>query len=340
VSPTRSIRAALLLFLASGLLTAGWAWRVSRPSGARVVKFAYVGSVDDPRHLSALHFKERLEAASHDSIRVELYYGAQLGGDRDAIEGVRLGTIEMTVAGAGVFATFEPRMGVTALPYLFDDFEDAWSFIDGPVNRAVEDLLTRRGIRVVAHWENGFRSITTADRPVRTPADLRGLKIRTPENPILLATLRALGANPNPLPWPEVYMALQQGAFDGEENPVPVIHAARLYEVQKYLSLTRHVYEPMPLVVSEIFWQGLSDRERELIRDAALDSQRFNRALVTRQAREEIADLRAKGMTVIQPDLAPFRAATAGVRRLFDATLGPDLVRAAYEHATPTSPAR
>jgi tripartite ATP-independent transporter DctP family solute receptor len=317
----------------SALLAAGWSWRVSRPSGAKVIKLAYVGSVDDPRHLSALHFKDALERASGGDFRVELYYGGQLGGDRDAIEGVRLGTVEMTVAGAGVFATFKPTMGISALPYLFDDFEDAWRFIDGPVNRAVEDRLIDRGIRVLAHWENGFRSITTADRPVTSPADLRGLKIRTPENPILLATLRAMGANPNPLPWPEVYMALQQGAFDGEENPVPVIHAARLYEVQGYLTLTRHTYEPMPLVVSEIFWRGLNREKRDELRAAALESQRFNRQLVTRQARELVDDLRAKGMIVIEPELEPFRAATAGVRDQFEETLGAELVRAAYASA-------
>jgi len=317
-------------FALSGLVAASWMLRVESAShDGKVMRFAYVGSADDARHLSALRFKERIERESGGTLAVELFPGGQLGGDRDAIEGVRLGTIEMTVAGAGLFANFEPSFGVTALPYLFNDFDEAWAFNDGPIGAALARRLERQNLRLLGNWDNGFRCLTNSVRPVESLDDLRSLSIRTPENPILLATLEALDARPSPLPWPELYMALQQGAYDGQENPIPTICVSRLYEVQTYLSVTNHCYEPMPLVMNETFWRSLTDGERRIVKSAARESQRFNRELVRRRTDEMLIELKRSGMIVSFPDTRPFEAATWTVHDRFASMIGPELIATA-----------
>lgn len=296
----------------------------------KVIKLSHVGSEEDARQKAALRFKEIVESETGGEIKVEAYYGGQLGGDRDAIEGVKIGTIQMTVAGAGIFANFEPKLGITALPFLFENFEEAWAFNDSDINARVSRLLTDQGMRVLAYWENGFRCLTNSVSPVTSPEDMRGLKLRTPENPIILATMKALGANPSPLPWPEVYMALQQKAFDGQENPIPIIYVHKIYEVQKYLSITNHVYEPMPLVINESFWNGLTGEQQKIIEKAALESQTYNRRMIKEQTDDMLGKLEEAGMVINHPDLKPFQEATRNVRERFVDQFGRQLIEDAY----------
>jgi tripartite ATP-independent transporter DctP family solute receptor len=297
----------------------------------KTIKLAHVGPETDARQTAGLKFKEIVESGTNGSVKVDIFFGGQIGGDRDAIEGVKLGTVEMTVAGAGIFANFEPKMGITALPFLFENFEQAWAFDDSAINAEVDkQLLQSSDIRVLAYWENGFRCLTNSARPVNSPTDVQGMKIRTPENPIILATMRAMGANPSPLPWPEVYMALQQKSFDGQENPIPLIYAAKLYEVQKHLAITNHVYEPMPLVISEKFWKRLTPSEQEVIQRAALESRDFNRQLIKSQTEEMVGKLKAAGMVITTPNLAPFREAASKVREEFVEKFGAKLIQDAY----------
>ncbi|MHC4539373.1 MAG: DctP family TRAP transporter solute-binding subunit [Planctomycetota bacterium] len=299
----------------------------------QLIRFAHVGSELDPRQESALKFKQMVESETAGAVKVEVYYGGQLGGDRDAIEGTRLGTIQMTVAGVGIFSNFEPRMGITSLPYLFDSFPQAWAFNDGTVNAQVGKLLLNHGIRVLGYWENGFRCLTNSARPVESLRDLKGMKIRTPENPVIIETIKALGANPSPLPWPEVYMALQQGAFDGQENPITIIYVHKLYEVQKYLSLTNHIYEPMPVVISETFWRSLTAEQQRIVQKAVLECQDYNRDLIRGQTKQMLQELEAKGMTISYPDLGPFRTATRNVKDLFVDRFGKELIDQAHDFA-------
>ena len=296
----------------------------------KVIKFSHVTSDQDARHLAALKFKQIVETETKNQIKVEVYFGGQLGGDLDAIEGIRLGTIQMTVAGAGIFANTEPKMGITALPFLFENFEQAWAFNDSETNAEVSQLLIPKGIRVLGYWENGFRCVTNSVRPINSPKDLQGLKIRTPENPIILETMKALGCEPSPLAWTEVYMALQQKTFDGQENPIPLIYAAKLYEVQKYLAITNHVYEPMPLVISENFWEGLTKEQQNIIQAAAIEAQTYNRQLIKKQTEEMVSELKEKGMIVTTPDLKLFKEATKTVSDKFISRFGKDLVDKAY----------
>lgn len=296
----------------------------------KVIKFSHVTSPETARHQAALKFKEIVEEKTGGTIKVEVYSGGQLGGDRDAIEGVRIGTIQMTVAGAGIFASFEPKMGITALPFLFENFEAAWAFNDSDVNAEVSDLLVNQGMRVLAFWENGFRCLTNSVRAVNSPADVKGLNIRTPQNPIILATMRSLGANPSPLPWPELYMALQQKSFDGQENPIPLIYNAKVYEVQKYLAITNHVYEPMPLVINEKFWQSLTSKQRKIVAAAIEEAKEYDRQLIKQQTDEMLEKLGQAGMIITTPDLAPFKEASKDVKNEFLDQFGAELIEAAY----------
>lgn len=299
----------------------------------KLIRFAHVGSELDPRQESALKFKQMVESETNGAVKVEVYYGGQLGGDRDAIEGIQLGTIQMTVAGVGIFANFEPQMGITSLPFLFDSFPQAWAFNDGTINAEVGKLLLNHGIRVLGYWENGFRCLTNSVRPIESLQDLKGMKIRTPENPVIIETIKALGANPSPLPWPEVYMALQQKAFDGQENPIMIIYVHKLYEVQKYLSLTKHIYEPMPVVISKTFWKSLTAEQQRIVQKAVLECQDYNRNLIGRQTEQMLQELETKGMIISYPELGPFKAATRKVKELFVDRFGKNLIDQAYDFA-------
>lgn len=324
--PTRFHRGIVVFVMVTVSLMVG----SCRKDKTKVIKFSHVGPPEDARQVTALKFKEIVENRSKGRIRVEVYYGAQLGGDRDAIEGVRLGTIQMTTAGAGIFANFEPKMGITALPYLFDNLEQAWAFNDSAVNAKVSALLLKQNMRVLANWENGFRSLTNSVKAIEHVDDLKGLKIRTPENPVILATFKALGANASPLPWAEVYMALQQGIFHGQENPIHIIFNQKIYEVQKHLALTRHIYEPMPVVISERFWSGLTPDEQVVVKDAAIQAQTFNRQFIKTQAEQMLEQMKAKGVLVTSPDLTGFREATASVYTQFIDVFGKELINDVY----------
>lgn len=320
----------ILLSSAVSLFAGGKQEGSAAAQETKLIKFSHVGPPEDARNKAALKFKEMVEQETRGAVSVQVFPSGQIGGDRDAIEGVKIGTIQMTVAGAGIFGNYEPKMGITALPFLFENFEQAWAFNDSQVNKEVSSLLENHNMVVLAFWENGFRCLTNSVKPVKTAQDVRGFKIRTPENPIILATMKALGANPSPLPWPEVYMALQQKAFDGQENPIPLIYAAKLYEVQKFLTITNHVYEPMPLVIGKNFLNGLTAQQQDVIRKSAIEARSFNRQLIKTQTDQMLGELEKAGMTVIRPDIDTFKQATKDVRLQFLGTFGEKLINDAY----------
>jgi len=318
-----------MLFACVAMVFAGGT-KETADSESKVIKISHIGTPEDARNLAALKFKKIVETKTHGEIEVQVFPSGQLGGDRDAIEGVKIGTIQMTVAGAGIFANYEPKMGITALPFLFGNFEEAWAFNDSQINKEICDLLEKQNIKVLAFWENGFRCLTNSSRQILKASDVRGLKIRTPENPVILATMKALGASPDPLPWPEVYMALQQKTYDGQENPIPLIYSAKLYEVQKYLSITNHVYEPMPLVISKSFYDSLTTEQQKIVSEAAIEAQTYNRESIKQQTDQMISELEQAGMIISQPDLDSFKQATKDVSKQFIDTFGEELINSAY----------
>ena len=236
----------------------------------------------------------------------------------------------MTCASAGIYATLAPKLGVTSLPYVFKNFEEVWAFLDSDINKQIDATLIPEGLRILGYFDNGFRCLTNSKRPINTVEDVKGLKIRTPENPVLLATINQLGASASPLPWPELYMALQQGAFDGEENPIPLIYTSKLYEVQKYLAIDNHVFDAMPVTINEKFWQGLTEKEQEIVQLAMDYAVLFNRNLVKQRTEQNVALLQAAGMEVTFPDLGPFVEATKSIADGYVDVYGKDLIEQIY----------
>lgn len=293
-----------------------------------VIKFGHGSAESNARHLSALKFKEVVERNTNGKIKVEVYPNEVLGSEREMIEAVQMNAIQVTGAGTGLYAGFDPKIGVIELPYLFDTFEEAWKVLDGPIGTELAQPLLSKGIRILAYWENGFRQVTNNVRPINTPEDFSGLKIRVPEIPISISIFKHLGANPTPMPFGELYMALRQGVIDGQENPLTNIYASKFYEVQKYLSLTKHQYSPFPVAISENFWQQLPSEYQRIIQEAANEARDYHRQLIKQDDERLVDELKSKGMEVnTPPDLTPFRQKVQGVYEEFSSTYGTDIIQ-------------
>jgi TRAP-type transport system periplasmic protein len=232
-----------------------------------------------------------------------------LGGERDMIEGLQIGSLDIVITSTGPLGNFVPEVYALDLPFLFRDYDHARAVLDGDIG---QDLLARIGennLVGLAWSENGFRQVTNSEREVRTPADLAGLKLRTMENKVHMAAFQEMGASPTPMAFPELFTALQQGVVDGQENPITVITASKFWEVQKYVSMTAHVYSPAVILASPALWGGLSDEQKGWFMQAAAASATATRAEVNRLENAGVSLLREKGMTVITDiDKAPFAA--------------------------------
>ncbi|MGR3496033.1 TRAP transporter substrate-binding protein [Citreimonas sp.] len=231
----------------------------------------------------------------------------QLGGERDMIEGLQIGSLDVVITSTGPLGNFVPQVYALDLPFLFRDYDHARKTLDGEIGQELLDEIGENQLVGLAWSENGFRHVTNAQRPVRTPEDLDGLKLRTMENRVHMAAFEGMGAAPTPMAFPELFTALQQGVVDGQENPVTVITASKFWEVQDYVSLTGHVYSPAVVLASPILFDGLTEEEQGWFMEAAKASAAATRAEVNRLEEEGVALLRENGMEVITDiDKAPF----------------------------------
>ncbi|NBI66248.1 TRAP transporter substrate-binding protein [Pseudoflavonifractor sp. 60] len=297
---------------------------VSTPASSVTLKLGFSTNEEDPRALGAKQFKEEVEEKTGGAVIVELYPSGQLGGDADLINSIALdsGTVDIIITDASNFATYEPKMGISALPFQFADFDEAWAFMDSDVETEAEAGLIPQNMRVLAHYCNGFRCVTNSKGPVNSPDDMKGMLIRTPENPVIMATMTAMGANPQPLAFNELYQALNQGTYDAQENPIPVIYNNNLYEVQEYLSVTNHIYSGMCFTIAETSWNKLSADQQAIVEAAAKASADYDRQLNKQMTDDLVSSLEAAGMKINNPDLAPFAEATASVLTDNAATYG------------------
>ncbi len=248
---------------------------------------------------AAARFAELVKERSNGRILVTVYPDGQLGkGERELLESVQQGTIDIYVGSTGPIGGFNPSIGILDIPFLFHDYGHVDKVLDGPVGQQLLDDLEKAQFKALAFWENGFRNLTNSRKGVRAPADARGLKIRTMENKVHMAAWKAVGANPVPMAWGEVYMALQQKTIDGQENPVAVIHSAKIHEVQKFLSLTQHVYSPAVLIVSLKKWQSMPGPDREMLLKTAREVAQYQRKLGRDMEEKQIAELSERGMKV------------------------------------------
>ena len=282
---------------------------------AIVLKIGVSTADTDPRNIAAKSFADEIEEKTNGAVKAEVYPAGQLGGDGQLVESMVMdaGTVDIVITDASNFGTVVPDMNISGLPFLFDGFDAAWAFMDGEVEAAAEAELLEVGIRVLAHYDNGFRCVTNSKGPVETPDDMKGMLIRTPENQVIMATMSALGANPQPLAFSELYQALQQKTYDAQENPIPVIYNNKLYEVQEYLSVTNHIYSGMCFAIAESTWNKLTAEQQEIVAAAAQASGDYDREMNRQQTEDLVANLEEAGMKINYPELAPFSAATQSV---------------------------
>jgi tripartite ATP-independent transporter DctP family solute receptor len=270
-------------------------------------------AIGNPKHEASVKFAEAVKAKSNGRIDVMVAPGAQLGDDIPMLTAMRTGTIDFSANSMGPLASVVPEFAAFGLPFLFSTLPAAWKVLDGPVGQELTKISEGKGLIVLGYWDNGIRHISNKTRPINTPADLKGLKIRTPQDPSTIEILAALGAEPQQIKFSELYVALQQGVVDGQENPLMNIWSSKLYEVQKYISYTAHKYEMTPFVMSKKTYDRLSEADRKIVREAADEATKFSRQLSLESDQKLEGELKAKGIVFNRPDLAPFAKATEPV---------------------------
>lgn len=262
------------------------------------VKIGYALAENSHYGVAAKAWAESVEQATNGTLKFRQFPSSALGGERETVEGLQLGTIEAVIVSTGTLSNFVPAVGVTDIPFLFRDLKHARDVLDGPIGQEILTQFDERGMVALAWGEQGFRHITNNRHPINTPADLAGLKLRTMENPVHITAFTTLGAAPTPMAWPEVIGALQQGTIDGQENPLSVIVSANLHEVQKFLTLSGHVYSPAMLLVSKAFFDKLSDAEKAAMREGAAKGVTAMRGFVDDVEKTGVETLKERGMQI------------------------------------------
>ncbi|MDA8226773.1 MAG: TRAP transporter substrate-binding protein [Desulfitobacterium hafniense] len=289
------------------------------------IRLAYPTGNGSAQDIGSKYFKEKVEKMSNGRIQVALYADGQLGKDVAVMDSLKLGTIEMTNVSTPL-QTKMKEVGAFDLPYLFKDRKAVAKVANGPIWEEIQKKLPSQGMVGLAMLENGYRHITNSKRPIIKPEDLKGLKLRIPEGDIRMLTFKTYGANPTPMNFNEVFSALQQGVVDGQENPLVTIESSRFNEVQKYLSLSNHVYTPSYLVASKIWWDKLSADDQKLLMQAAKESGDQIRAWGEEQDKKSVETLKSKGMTVNDVDFTAFVEASKPVYEKAKESIGAEFV--------------
>lgn len=327
---TISLRRTLSLTMSG--LTAALALLTVNAQAQQTINLGHTLSDSSHYSVGADAFKATLERLSNGEFKVVEHPSGSLGGERAMIEGLQIGTVDVVITSTGPLGNFVPESYVLDLPFLFKSYKQARCVLDGSIGQSLLDKMGEHNLVGLAWSENGFRHITNSQHPIRTPADLAGLKIRTMENKVHMEAFKQMDAHPTPMAFPEVFTALQQGTVDGQENPITVIVATKFWEVQHYLSLTGHVYSPAVVLGSPVLLDGLTDEQRSWFFQAAKDSAAATRAEVSRLERDGVKLLREKGMEV-ETDInkVPFQKAAEPAYKIYTDQYGSkmlDLIQA------------
>jgi tripartite ATP-independent transporter DctP family solute receptor len=268
-------------------------------------------------------FAREVEKRTNGRYKVQPFYSGSLGGERESIEAVQLGTQELTFTSTGPVPNFVPETKILDIPFLFRDKPHARAVLDGAIGQEMLTKFDSKGMKALAWGENGVRHMTNSKRSVQSPDDLKGLKMRTMENPVHVQAYKGLGIVTTPMAFPEVFTALQQGTVDGQENPLSVIMAAKFDQVQKHLSLTGHVYSPCVLLMNKASFDKLGAADKQHFLDAAKEAVKANRARVDEDDAKGVAELRSRGMQVVENvDKGKFVAVLAPVNTDFEKQFG------------------
>lgn len=278
------------------------------------LKLGHVWPENDPQAEITKQFAETVAAETDGTVEIELFPAGQIGGDRDILEGLELGTTDMWVGGAGAVNAMSELGQFFVTPFMFDSIDDAAEAYNGELGQTVRDRLSEEtATTIVGFLPRGPRHITS-NKALETPDGLSGMRIRVPENPMFIDSFKTLGANPTPMAFPEVFTALQQGTIDGQENPLALIKSSGFAEVQSHLNLTSHVIEPLAIAIADDVWEKLSDEQKEAMQAAAEQASTDFQEQLNQEEEQLRADLEAEGMTVVEPDIEAYREAAQDVR--------------------------
>lgn len=296
----------------------------------RTIKFGHLNNTDHPTSMGVRKFAELVAAKSGGKFKVTEFPSSQLGNELQQQSAMMGGVQEMLVASTTSLAGIVKEFGLLDFPFLFSHARQADAMVDGPLGRMLATRLADKGIVVLGFFDLGFRNVTNSKRPITKGEDLDGLKLRVIPNPVFIETFKTFRANPVPMPFAELYGALESKAVDGQENPYAVILSSKLYEVNKYVSETNHVYATNPVQISKRFWDKLSPAEQKLLQDAALEAQAYQRTASREVSSKAAAELKAKGM--IHNEIAPaeqarMRAEVKAVHDKFAASYDPEVVK-------------
>ncbi|RAH98421.1 C4-dicarboxylate ABC transporter substrate-binding protein [Acuticoccus sediminis] len=276
------------------------------------LRLAHFAAETHPGHIAAEQFAKNVAERTGGAVEIEIYPANELGSPPEQLEQTVLGAIDMNLPTQGGLDKYEKAFGTVMTPFAFKDYAQAHEVLDGPFNDWVAPKLEEQGLVLLSNWEYGFRNITNSKHPIETPDDVAGLKLRTPPELQIVAAVEGLGASATQIAFPELPNALNQGVVDGQENPVGVIYHYNLDDFQKYLALTRHVYNSMVHVINKDSWERLTPEQQAIVREESQKAGALMRELVAAQEEEELAKLEERGMEITRPDLAAFRQTVAG----------------------------
>lgn len=303
------------------------AWAQTAPIKLR---FGHAHPTSDSQHVAALEFARKVKERTQGAIDIQVFPSNQLGNDNTMIAGVRGGTIDIEMSGNPYFTGIEPKLNVLDLPYLFDNMTHVAKVLDGSIGRSLLNDLESRQMKGLAFWEIGFRSLANSKRPVNKADDIKGLKLRTTPNQAHIKAFQLLGAAPQPMPFAEVYSALETKAIDGHENPPSVMLSTKMYEVQKYLSLTKHAYTASIVVMNKAKFDSLKPEYQQVLLQEATHAAAFQRDLNAKGEAAALAELRKHGMQIVEsPDTEGMKKIVADeTRKMFIEKNGDELLKA------------
>ncbi|OOH90909.1 hypothetical protein BMT54_03680 [Pasteurellaceae bacterium 15-036681] len=311
-------------------LVAGMAVFAGNVNAETTLRFGYEAPRSDTQHTAAKKFNDLLKEKTKGEIKLSLFPDSTLGNAQTMISAVRGGTIDLEMSGSPNFSGLVQKMNIIDIPFIFKDREHAYAVLDGKIGQGLLKELEAQGLKGLAFWEVGFRSFSNSKHPVNGPDDIKGLKVRTNQNPMYIQAFSLLGANPVPMPLSELYTALETKAVDAQEHPVGIFWSAKLFEVQKHLSLTNHGYTPLIVVMNKAKFDALSPELQKAVVESAQEAGKYQRQLNLDNEKEILAKLAKAGVSVIEKvDNQPFKAIIeADVRKSFIEKNGDDLVKA------------
>jgi tripartite ATP-independent transporter DctP family solute receptor len=305
-----------------------------QPAAAEInshtLKFAAQNQKGHPQVQGMEKFAELVKEKSGGKINVKLFPGGTLGGDVQMLSALQGGTVEMSVMNAGLMSGVSKDFSLVDLPFMFETPQQADAVMDGPFGTKLTESLPAKGVISLGYWELGFRNLTNNRRAVTKADDISGLKIRVLQSPVFIDLFTALGANPVPMPYPELYTALETGTVDGQENPYSNVVSAKMFEVQKYLTVTNHIYNPQIVIMSKKAWDKMNEDERKVIQDAAAEARDFQRKVSRTQSDEALAELKKAGMQVTElpaDEIAKLREKAKPVIEKHSAAANADMVK-------------